>query len=125
MRAKTPIRSSIDIAASQGPPRRQAVLVAAYADGFLEVFAEMTVDVHIARVPMAHSREGEIIAEDCFELAMPRRFRQLFRRDRLRANGTARPLAAETAHAALATRDVLAALTHLANEREEVLTWSL
>lgn len=92
------------------PPSRQAVLVAVHPDGDLEAFANKSVDVRFVRMPVAHSLEGERIAEDCFELMLPRRYRDLWRRDLLRANGTTHPLTAQSALDALAAKDCIAAL---------------
>ncbi|QDT75576.1 hypothetical protein [Lacipirellula limnantheis] len=91
-------------------PRRQAVLVIAHADGFLEAFAERNIDVHFLRQPAAETPLGERIAEACAELMLPRRCRDVWRRDLLRAVGTSRSLTAETALAALAAKDCQAAL---------------
>lgn len=109
------------------PPRppRTAVLVVSHPDGHVEAFAEPHIDVRLCRVPVAHSREAEIVAEDLAELTLPRRYRDLWRRDRLRAVGTTRPLTADAMQAAMITRDVLSALTAMAEEREEAVTWTL
>ncbi len=73
-------------------PKRQPILILSHADGFLEVFGERHVDVHIARLPTASSAEGERQAEEVAELLLPLRYRPLFRADLLRKNGTTRPL---------------------------------
>ena len=109
------------------PPRppRQAVLVLSHGDGHVEAFADKGVDVLIARVPLSQTREGERLAEDCLELSLPQRYRDLYRADRLRANGTTRPLSAEAAHAALLTGDALEALDRLSADDQEAMQWTL
>lgn len=92
------------------PRMRQAVLVAVHGDGYLEVFANQNIDVRIVRMPVAHTLRGEQIAEDCFELMLPRRWRDIWRRDHLRSNGSTAPLTAEAALKALAARDCIAGL---------------
>ena len=91
-------------------PSRQAVLVAIHADGYLEAFAGKSVDVRFVRIPQAHSRFGEQVAEACFELMLPRRYRDLWRCDLLRSNGTTYPLTAQSALDALVAKDCIAAL---------------
>jgi len=91
-------------------PKRQAVLVAISAGGHLEAFADKSVDVRFARIPAATSVFGQQVADDCFEMMLPKRYAELWRRDYLRANGTTAPLTAETVTAALWTRDILAAV---------------
>ena len=102
------------------PPPRQAVLVAVHPDGFLEAFANKSVDVRFVRMPVAHSRESECLAEDCFELMLPPRYRDLWRRDLLRANGTTYPLTAQSALDALAAKDCIGALNQLSEPMERV-----
>lgn len=91
-------------------PRRQAVLIAVHADGFLEAFAERNLDVAFARIPAASNQASERLAEDCFEQMLPLRYRELWRADLLRACGSTAPLRVETIQAALAAKDCVAAL---------------
>lgn len=110
-------------------PPRFAVLIVIQGDGHIEAFAERHVDVHVARVPVSFSREAEQTAEDVAELLLPPRFRELFRRDRLRAVGTTRPLLPTTLARAIATNDLIAALdtTTSANApiaESEVVAWA-
>jgi hypothetical protein len=102
------------------PPRRQAVLIAVHPDGFLEAFGAKSVDVRFVRLPVANGRVNEILAEQCFELMLPPRYRELWRRDLLRASGTSQPLTPETALAALKTKDCLAALNKASEPMERV-----
>lgn len=76
----------------------------------LEAFAERNLDVAFARIPVASNQASERLAEECFELMLPRRYRDLWRRDYLRANGTTEPLSPEAVMAALAAKDSVAAL---------------
>ncbi len=71
---------------------RQKILIVSHADGHLEIFGEKNFDFHIARVPSATSRGAEIAAEEVTLMLLPRRYRDLFRADLLRKNGTTRPL---------------------------------
>ena len=95
------------------PPKRQAVLVVHHDDGLAQAFAHKNIDVVFARMPAATSEFGRRVAEDCFELLLPKRYRDLWRRDYLRANGSTTPLRVETIAAALETRDILAALNQV------------
>ena len=101
-------------------PKRQAVVVVAHVDGFVEIFANQNIDVRIVRIPVAHTRAGEILAEQCAELMLPRRYRDLWRRDHLRAVGTAKPLTAQAALDSLAAKDCVAALNQTAGPMERV-----
>ena len=95
---------------SKKPPRRQAVLISVASDGYIEAFADKNIDIMIQRIPAASSQFGERAAEACFVLLLPKRFRDLWRRDFLRANAIARPLTAKMVGTALAARDCIAAL---------------
>jgi hypothetical protein len=95
---------------SKKPPRRQAVLISVASDGYIEAFADKNIDVKIQRIPAATSQFGERAAEACFEQLLPKRFRDLWRRDFLRANAISRPLTAEAALKALAALDFIAAM---------------
>lgn len=103
----------------QQPPKtpKQAVLIVANGD-YLEAFADKSIDVHIARVPSALTPRGERIAEACLEKSLPLRYRDLWRRDLLRANALVRPLTAEMALAALVTKDCIAALSEFLKPME-------
>ena len=101
-------------------PKRQAVVVAAHPDGFVEIFANQNIDVRIVRIPVAHTRAGEILAEQCAELMLPRRYRDLWRRDHLRAVGTIPPLTAQAALASLVAKDCVAALSQFSEPVERV-----
>jgi hypothetical protein len=90
-------------------PRRQAVLVVIHVDGFLEAFAEKNIDVAFARQLDFNTPRGERIADECFEMLLPRRYRDLWRRDYLRANGTTDLLTADAVLDALHVRDIIAA----------------
>lgn len=92
------------------PPRRQAVLIAVHPDGYLEAFADKSVDVRFARHLDAHTPAGERLAEDCFEMLLPQRYRDLWRRDLLRACGTTDLLRPQAVLDALAARDCITAL---------------
>ena len=68
------------------------VFILSHPDGTLEVFADQYIPVHIQRVPVAHSKESEEVAESVTELLTPRRFRPLLRPDKRIAVGSTRPL---------------------------------
>lgn len=99
-------------------PQRHAVLIVASSDGFIEIFADRNIDFHVAQMPAASTARGERIAEACLERMIPRRFRDLFRRDRLRANAIVRSVTPEATLAAMATRDTVRALNRLQDARE-------
>ena len=103
------------------PPRRQAVLIAVHPDGYIEVFGDKSIDVKIARFPVAETVRGELISEACFLLALPLRHRELFDRRLLRANGTARPLTPEVARAALQVKRTLPILDKIGDLPREAV----
>ncbi|MBA4107838.1 MAG: hypothetical protein C0485_19065 [Pirellula sp.] len=96
------------------------MLIAVHPDGFLEAFANKSVDVRFCRIPLANSSPGKCVAEDCFALMLPPRYRELWRRDMLRSNGTSRPLTAQAALDALAANDCLAELNRVTEAMERV-----
>ena len=108
-------------------PPRQAVLIVSHCDGHLEAFAERNIDVHIARVPQSFSSVGERQAEEVAEAMLPRRYRELWRADRLRKTGTVRPLQPSVLADSLAVRGVLSALNSAttAPAEQEVCAWTL
>jgi hypothetical protein len=85
---------------------RQKVLILSHPDGCLEIFGE-GIDVHLARVPVAFSPAAERQAEEVTGMLLPLRFRDLWRRDRLRAVGTTRPLLPSVLAASLSVPGVL------------------
>jgi len=104
---------------------RSDVLVVSHSDGHIEVFGEKNVSVRIVRMPAANSLQSERTAEDVAELMLPRRYRDLYRADRLRAVGNTRPLRPSTLVDAQWARDFITALNAMAGTREEVTTWML
>lgn len=95
------------------PPPRQAVLIAIHTDGYLEAFADKSVDVRFERMLDFNTPAGELLAEECFDMLLPRRYRDLWRRDCLRANGTTDLLRPQAVLDALAVKDCVAALEPL------------
>ena len=91
------------------PPKRHAVSIVMSPDGIVQAYAERNIDVRFIRVPIAHTRQGEVLAEECARMLAPRRYAELWRADYLRANGSTRPIAAESILDALQVRDILAA----------------
>ncbi|MCO6047951.1 hypothetical protein NG895_28950 [Aeoliella sp. ICT_H6.2] len=73
--AKNPHRSQQN--GPPAPPPRQAVLVLAHADGWLEAFAERNIDVLIVMVPTTGTVAGEVVAEEFLDQTLPLRYRDL------------------------------------------------
>lgn len=90
------------------------VLAAVHPDGTIEVFG-LRLAVRIVRVPLARTIEGERLALGCAWMMLPPRWRKLWRRDRLAANGSTRPLTAETMLRSLVVHDSIAALNVVAD----------
>jgi broad specificity phosphatase PhoE len=106
------------------------VLVLTHADGHVECYAERGVTIHLTRVPAAFTPDGERQAEDVAEWLLPRRYRELWRADYLRANGTTRPLLPSTlaeAHTVTAIIDALNQATDsfAPTEESEAVAWTL
>lgn len=72
------------------PPFRERVLIVVHGDGWIEVFAERHVDVRIQIAPHMSIPEGERLAEEYIEAALPARFRDLYFPGFLRAADLAR-----------------------------------
>ena len=58
--------------------QREAVLILAHGDGWIEVFAEKHFDVRIEIVPYMTTEPGEIQAEEYVELSLPKRYRDVY-----------------------------------------------
>ena len=97
-------------------PPRQAVLIVADGD-YIEVFGSKSIDVHFARMPQASNRGGEQLADVVMEAALPLRYRDLYDRSLLRANGIAKPLSAEVALYARAKKRALKAVDEFKDEK--------
>jgi hypothetical protein len=57
---------------------REAVLILAHGDGFVEVFADSHVDVRIEIAPFVGAVNGEKVVEEYVEKILPPRFGRLF-----------------------------------------------
>ena len=98
-----------------GPPAIVVdVLVGLHPDLHVEVFGDgppgVRFNVTIARFPQATSPQSDALAEDAFEQSLPPRSRRLYFANKLLASGTARPLLASVAHAALQAQVAVEAL---------------
>ena len=91
-------------------PQRQAVLIVSHPDGYIEAFAEPHIDVRFARVPVAHSLDAEVVAEDLVELMLPARYRRLYFPAMRRTVGSTRPLTVDALLAAFGMMDATATL---------------
>ncbi len=60
------------------PTQREAVLILAYGDGWIEAFAEKHVDVRIEIVPCMTTPAGAILAEEYVELSLPKKYRDIY-----------------------------------------------
>ncbi|NOY41266.1 MAG: hypothetical protein GXP26_05460 [Planctomycetes bacterium] len=92
-------------------PSRQAVLILSHGDGHIEIFGEKNIDIYLARIP--HCPGSEALAEDVAELAIPRRYRDLYRADRLRATGSTRPLLPSVMARAVQAKEDIVVLNRL------------
>jgi hypothetical protein len=93
--------------------QRARILILSHSDGYCEIFAERAVEIHLQRVPAAFSIEGEAQAEDVMEALLPRRFRELWRADFLRATGSTRPLLPSVLRQSIGTKECLRLLNRL------------
>ena len=64
---------------------RETVLVLAYADGWIEVYAERHVSAKIVLVPSTGSVAGEVLAERYLDETLPYRYREVHWPGKLRA----------------------------------------
>lgn len=65
-------------------PPKQKVLIFAYSDGYLEIFGESNLDVHVVMVPHSSTLNGQRLAEDVVELLLPPRYHDLYWPNKLR-----------------------------------------
>ena len=56
---------------------REPVLIVAHGDGWLDVYADRHVDIHIINQPWVETPAGEILAEEWVEENIPWRYRPL------------------------------------------------
>lgn len=63
---------------TQGGKRRSAILVVLHADGWIEVYGQPYVDVHMAVMPHTTTPEGERAAEEYLDTILARRYRDLY-----------------------------------------------
>jgi len=75
--------------------QREPVLVVLNADGYVEVYAERHIDVHIATRPDTTSPEGEQLADEYMELCLPPRYREVYWPRNLRASEMVRTVTPE------------------------------
>lgn len=59
-------------------PKREAVLIVACSDGWIEVYGQKHVDVLLINKPHATTAEAGCLAEQGIDLKLPRRFREVF-----------------------------------------------
>jgi NADPH-dependent 2,4-dienoyl-CoA reductase/sulfur reductase-like enzyme len=96
------------------PPKpRTRVLVILSSNGFVEVFAEREVDVHIAQGLHVETIEGERLAEEFLDGTLPKRFRELFLPGMLRATGLVERITPERALYTLWQLEILKGLREL------------
>lgn len=104
-------------------PSRERVLIVSHPDGHLEVFAEKNVIVRIERVPVAHSRDAERIAEDFLERSLPPVWRDMYFPGNRRATGTATPLFPSKIRDANQIERLLDSLNGLLEQEQEAEAW--
>lgn len=66
-------------------PPIEPVLLLAYADGWLELFAERHIQAKIVMVPSTGTIGGELLAEQYLDATLPHRYRDLHWPGKLRA----------------------------------------
>ena len=58
--------------------KREAVLIVGHSDGWIQVFAEKSVDVRIEMLPHSTTPEAEVLAEEYVGLSLPKRYRDVY-----------------------------------------------
>ena len=86
---------STPISYQTAPRPGEPVLVVLNADGYVEVYAERHIDVHIATRPDTTSAEGEQLADEYMELCLPTRYREIYWPINLRATEMIRTITPE------------------------------
>lgn len=75
-------------------PKREAILIALHADGYIETFASKSVDIKFVDIPHCPGRES--LAEDYVEQSLPHVYRKLFYPGYVRGHAMHRPLTPST-----------------------------
>lgn len=104
---------------SNRPTQREAVLVLAHGDGWLEAFAEKHVDVRIEMVPYMTTQAGEILAEEYVELSVPKRYRDVYWPNLRRAADMMRVVRPSDIAWREYDLELLRAIQQLGNQQEE------
>jgi len=107
--------------------KREAVLVVLHADGWAEVYADKSVDVHVAVKPFAWNAVMGQLAEDYLDLTLPRRYQRLYLPVNLRGVGLCEQLMPTDLVKRDRALEALAALKELQpnKSKEEDAVWSL
>lgn len=121
----TPSRKLEPTSYDAQPQQRDAVLIVAHGDGWLEAYAERHVDVMLVQPPYVLGIAGERLADEWLDATLPRRYADLrwpiLRRaaERLRAVRPSDILRRQL------DLDLLRALDRHANHERERLVWTL
>lgn len=105
-------------------PQRARVLIVAYADGYLEVFSDQGVDIHVVTPIYMRTPAGEALADAYLDATLPRRFRDLHVAPNLRAVHTARVIRPSDVAKRLLRLDLIREARAIGAEPEEACTWT-
>ncbi len=71
---------------------RELALIIMHFDGYIECYANRSIETLIRVMPYCETREGEILADELLRLTLPDRFQRMYSADRLRATGNVRKI---------------------------------
>ena len=108
---------------------RQHVLVVAHGDGWIEVFSEGNIQVHIEIAPHCPTVVGEELSEDFVEAVIPSPYKTVYFPGFLRAAAQVKKLRPSTVAKSLFVKSVLTELRELSDltvpKDEERVIWIL
>lgn len=105
-------------------PQRARVLILAYPDGFLEVYSDQGVDIHVVTPVCMRTKAGEALADEYLDATLPRRFAELHVAPNLRAVHTARVIRPSDLLKRDLALELIGEARAIASEQTEVVSWT-
>lgn len=105
--------------------QRARVLILAYPDGYLEVYADQGADIHTITPIYMRTKAGEALADEWLDETLPKRFAELHVAPNLRAVHTARVIRPVDEAERLLRVDLIREAKAIGAEPEEVMSWTV
>ena len=104
--------------------QRTRVLVLAYPDGYLEVFSDQGVDIHVVTPIYMRTPAGEALADEYVDATLPKRFAGLHVAPMLRTIHQAKVIRPSDVAKRLLRLDLIREARAIGAEPEEACTWT-